>query len=1049
MRTHLFGRRLSAWLGALALGAGSLGAQGSSGTVTVKVTAASDQAPIEQAQVVIIGTTLGGLTAGGGLVTLRNVPAGAQVVRVIRVGYSEVKAPVTVVAGQTVNVNVSLTTVAVSLSPVVTTATGEQRRIEIGNATANISAAELTKNAPVASLNDLINSRAAGVQVTTGTQTGTGSRIRVRGMNSISLSNEPIWIIDGVRMTSNNGSFATATGNGAGAATGGNNASRVGDLNPEEIENIEIVKGPSAATLYGTDAANGVIVVTTKKGRAGAPSWNFYGEGGLIADRNQYPDAYTLFGTRTDGVTPTAPSFCNLQRVGTGLCKVDSVGVLNIFDEKDLTPLGTGNRFQGGAQVSGGTESVRYFVSGEREDETGVLSLPEFERDRFKAEGIPLRDWTDRPNYMRRNSLRANVNTVINPKLDVGITSNFIDVAQRYSLESNSTAGLGSHVFGGPGYRGNGNVTGPLVTNGGALNGYRAWTPGYMWQEKTQQDITRFIWSMQGNYRPTSWWQNRMTVGQDFTMRNDENLLFRGEGPPLGANTRLGSRGIGRVNIQNLTVDGASTLTFNPTSTINLKTTGGLQYINYTFASSQAGGSQLAAGSQTVQSGAQPSVNESTVLQKTFGVFVEQALAFRDRLFLTAAVRSDQNSAFGTDFQRVFYPKVSASWLVSEESFWKAPSFVNTMRLRFAYGQSGVQPGPNDSRLFYTASTSAILNAGVVADQPTVVFSSLGNTNLKPERSGEFEGGFETQMLNNRLTLDVTYYNKRTQDALIDRIIPPSFGVVTRQLDNIGAVRNKGWEVQLGGQLVDRNAFSWDMNVVGSINDNEVLDLGDTPPQIGTATRTVVGYPIGGLWAQPITGWQDKNGDKILTYYADPARNEVFVDTAFAFRGYSTPRYIATLNTGFGFLKNKLRVQGMFDYRGGNRWFNDTERIRCQRPNCSGRNNPNAPFELQAANIARLENPIASLDGYFMDGAFVRLREATASYTFSASLAQKLARAKSLSVVLTGRNLALWTNYLGVDPETAFNLTGGSDVPADFQTIAPPSYFVLRFNLAY
>ncbi|MBL8962053.1 MAG: SusC/RagA family TonB-linked outer membrane protein [Gemmatimonadetes bacterium] len=1047
MRTHSFGQRWMTLAGLLAAVSTGLGAQGTSGIVNVRVTA--DGAPVDQAQVVIVGTTLGGITNSTGQFSIRNVPAGAQVVRVIRVGYSEQKKNVTVTAGGTETVEFALTQVAVSLAPVVTTATGEQRRIEIGNATANISAAELTKTAPVASLGDLINSRAAGVQVTTGTQTGTGSRIRVRGMNSISLSNEPIWIIDGVRMTSNNGSFSTANGNGAGAATGGNNASRTGDLNPEEIESIEIVKGPSAATLYGTDAANGVIVVTTKRGRAGAPSWSFYGEGGLITDRNNYPDAVTMFGTRTDGVTPTAPSFCNNQRFGTGLCRVDSIARLNIFDEPDLTPVGTGSRNQFGAQVSGGTEAVRYFISGEREDETGVLDLPEFERERFKRDNLPLHEWTERPNSMRRNSLRANLNTVVNPKLDFGLTSNFIDLRQRYSLESNSTAGLGSHLFGGPGYRANGNVSGPGITTPTPLNGYRAWTPGYMWQEKTQQDVTRFIWSMQGNYRPTSWLQNRATVGQDFTMRNDENLLLRGEGPPLGANTRLGSRGIGRTNLQNITVDAASTATFNPTASLNLKTTAGLQYINYAFEQALTGGSQLAAGSQTVQSGAQPSVTESTTLQKTFGLFVEQTAGLNDRLFLTAAVRSDQNSAFGTDFQRVFYPKFSASWLVSEEGFWKAPDFVTSMRLRFAYGQSGVQPGPNDSRLFYTASTAAIQNAGVVADQPTVVFSSLGNTNLKPERSGEFEGGFETQLFNSRMTVDVTYYNKRTEDALIDRIIPPSFGIVTRQLANLGAVRNSGWELQLGGQLVDRSAFTWDVNVVGSINDNEVLDLGDTPPQIGNATRTVKGYPIGGLWAPPITGWEDKNKDGVLSYFADAARNEVFVDTAFIFRGYSTPRYIATLNSGVGFFKNKLRVQTMFDYRGGNKWFNDTERLRCQRPNCEGRNDPKAAFELQAANIARLEMPIASLDGYFMKGAFVRLREASATYNFAPNWAQRLAKAKSMSMILTGRNLALWTNYLGTDPETAFNLTGGSDVPADFQTIAPPSYFVLRFNLGY
>lgn len=485
MRARSFGRTLRNLGVLLAVGVSTVVAQGTQGSINVRVTEAASGRPLDQAQVVIIGTTLGGLTNADGRFTFRNVGAGMAQIRVLRVGYSEQKKGVTVSAGQASDVEFALTEVALTLAPVVTTATGTQRRQEIGNATANISASEVVAAAPVASLSDVLNARAPGVQVATGTQTGTGSRIRVRGMNSISLNNEPIWIIDGVRMTSTNGSFSTATGNGASSNTGGNNASRVGDLNPEEIESIEIVKGPSAATLYGTDAANGVILVTTKRGRAGTAQWNVYGEGGIISDRNDYPWAYTLFGTRTDGVTPTAPSFCNLQRVGTGLCKVDSIGALNIFKEGDLTPVGTGNRHQAGVQVSGGTEQIRYFMAAENENEVGVLSLPQFERDRFKASNLPLHDWTDRPNELGRNSLRVNLNAAVNPKLDLSAQTNFIDLTQRYSLESNSTAGLGSHLFGGPGYRNNGTVSGL----GTPLNGYRAWTPGYMWQEKTEQSM--------------------------------------------------------------------------------------------------------------------------------------------------------------------------------------------------------------------------------------------------------------------------------------------------------------------------------------------------------------------------------------------------------------------------------------------------------------------------------------------------------------------------------------------------------------------------------
>ncbi|GAB1340990.1 SusC/RagA family TonB-linked outer membrane protein [Gemmatimonas sp.] len=1035
---HHSWRPLLALAGLLSLAGPTASAQ-QPGSLAVTVTDAANQRPVEAARVFLVGTTVAGQTSPEGRVTLRPINAGTYTVRILRVGYTEQSKPVTIASGQTATLNVALTAAAVNLAAVVTTATGEQRRVEIGNATANIDAAKVTEAAPLGNLNDLLNSRAPGVTVTSGTQTGTGARIRIRGVNSISLNNEPIWIIDGIRMTSNNGSFSTATGNGAGGNTGGNNASRVGDLNPEEIESIEIVKGPSAATLYGTDAANGVILVTTKKGRAGAARWSVYTEGGTVFDKNFYPAAYSLWG-KLGTSTVSSRTACNLQRVGVGQCTLDSTTALNIFDESDLSPVKSAPRRQLGVQVSGGTEAVRYFVSAEDELEVGVLSLPEFERERMDSSGLRIYPWTNRPNQMGRRSLRSNVNATVNPKFDLGMSTNFINVAQRYSLESNSTAGLGSHLFGGPGTRNNGTVSGL----GTPLNGYRGWTPGYMWQEKTAQEVNRFIWSSQANYRPTSWLSTRATVGNDWTGRNDENLLQRGEGPPLSATTRLGSRGISRVNINNLTVDAGATATYDFLGFQN-KTTVGAQYIGYQFTSASTGSNQLAPGSQNVSSGTQLSVGEGTTRQKTFGTFIEQSLAWRDRLFLTAAVRSDQNSAFGTNFQSIVYPKASASYLISEEDWWKAPSWVNTMRLRYAYGQSGVQPGPNDALRFYTAGITSVTNA----DQPTITQAALGNANLKPERSAEHEMGFETQMLNQRLSLDFTYYSKITTDALYDAVLPPSFGSVASQLRNLASVKNSGVEVSINAQLVQRDAFGWDVNISSSANDNKVVSTGDTPPQIGTTTRIQAGYPISGLWARPITGWQDKNGDGLLTYFADAARNEVFVGDSTIFRGYSTPRYMTTLTSGWDLFSKKLRVQTMWDWRSGGLWYNNTERIRCTRPNCAGRLNPDADFIDQATNIAANEHAARTLDGFFQSGAFVRLREASLQYTFSNDMAKRLLRGRSLSAVVTARNLKLWTKYRGTDPESGFNTTQGTEAPSEFQTVGPPSYFIMRLNIGF
>ncbi len=1023
----------------LAVSASAVAVQAQSGSVAIRVTEASGGRPVDQAQVMIIGTTLGGLTNTDGRFTIRGVPAGGHTVRVLRVGFSEVKQPVTVTAGEQANVEIALDAVAVSLAPVVTTATGDQRRVEIGNAVAAIDATKTVEATPIKNVDDLLTARTTSLAVTQGNQTGSGSRMRIRGQSSLSLSNQPIFIIDGVRMTSN--------ADDTNLPTGGATPSRVGDINPEEIENIEVVKGPSAAALYGTAAANGVVVITTKRGRAGQARWTTYFEGGILKDRNTYMTAYTLFG-KQPGQSNEAPfNFCNLQRVGVGQCGIDSVAKLNIFSEPDLTPVGTGYRDQYGVQLSGGTEAVRYFLSGEREEETGVMKLPEFEVARMKAQKLPIHDWTDRPNALAKNSVRMNLNAAVNPKLDMSLSSGFINLTQRFSLESNATAGLGSQVFGGPGCRTC--LPDRLVGSAAPLNtplyGYRAWTPGYSWSEKNEQRVNRFILSANANWRPTSWLQNRMTFGNDFADRVDDRFLANGEGPPITSTYRNGFKTNTRVDLRNTTLDLGSTASYNPLAWVNLKATVGAQYVNSLSQMGQASGTELPPGAQTPNGAVTRTGSETTTLVKTFGVFVEGAAALNDRLFLTAAVRTDQNSAFGTDFQRVYYPKGSISWILSDESFFPKIGWLNQFRYRAAYGASGVQPGPNDALRYFATSSQNIASTDVSGLQ----ISALGNTNLRPERSTEFETGFEAKLFDSRASIDVTYYTKRTKDALISAIVAPSAGSASSVRQNLGAVQNRGFEFLGTTQIVDRRAVGVDMSLSYSTNANKLLSLGGTPPQIGTTTRVVEGYPLFGFWENKILGWKDKNGDGLLTYWSDPDKNEVFVDSVDSFIGYTQPRNLATLTTGVDVLNRRLRIQSLFDYRGGHRWYNNTERIRCTRPNCGGRMNPKASFEDQAMVIAALEHPARTNAGYFQPGEYVRFRELSVQYTLSENVARRLFRARSANLVGSARNLKLWTAYRGTDPESDYTATVDNNVPSEFQTLGPPTYFVVRFNVVF
>jgi TonB-linked SusC/RagA family outer membrane protein len=1009
----------------LGLAPHELPAQAAYGTVSVLVRDAAGT-PLSQVQVAIVNTLLGSQTGEDGRATIRGVPPGPQTVRALRIGYAEQKGSVTVAAGGVATIELTLQTVAVNLSAVVSTATGQARRVEVGNAIPTIDAAAETRLKPISNMQDLLNGRAPGVQLSTGTQAGTGARVRIRGAGSLNLSNDPIYVIDGVRMTSNNGSFAFFTGDAQ--------PSRVVDINPEEIENIEIVKGPSAATLYGTDAANGVIVITTRRGRAGAPRWSVYSEVGRLEDNNRYPDNYT-------GWNGTTNSACRLPNVAAGTCTIDSVRTYSPINDPDATPIGRGSRSQTGLQLSGGTSALRYFMALENENEMGVFSLPKFERRYLDSVGVGNHYYTRRPNALDKQSFRLNLNAAVSPTLDVAVNTNYIRSTTRLSNSSNATAGIGSQAFGGPGYKNSGTVSG----TGTPLNGYRAWTPAYSWQELYQQGVNRFIVGVNAQWRPFPWMQNRVNVGSDFTAREDNRLRLRGEAAPLTATYRLGAKENSRTGIQNFSVDLGSTANFQPLPWISSKTTVGVQYVHYAFDQNNAGGSELSAGSQQAGANALPSAFEASTISRTLGIFVEEAVALNDRLFVTFAVRSDQNSAFGTDFQSVLYPKASVSWLVSDEAWYRAPAWSDNLRLRMAFGASGVQPGPNDALRSYAAAQTNV--AGT--DQPGLIFNAIGNTDLRPERSTEFEAGFEAGFLQGRYNVDLTYYRKRTTDALISAIVAPSLGAATSVRRNLGATLNRGWELLLRGQLVDREWWAADLTISGHTNFNRLLDLGGTPPQIGTNSRVVEGFPMFGWWGRPITGWEDRNGDGLITYNATPALNEVFVGDSAVLLGYATPRYNMVYSPAVELLDRKLRISALIDRRDGNRYYNNTERIRCaSRLNCRGLNDPTASFEEQAMVQAALYHPARTNAGFMQPGAFTRLREVSVSYQLPPVITNAL-RSRDATITFAARNVKKWSRYRGVDPENDFTVTDGGDLPNDFQTFGPASYYILRLNLGF
>ena len=277
------------------LGAVVSSAAAQQGSIAGRVTHRATQQPVAGAEVVVLGTNLAGRTRQDGQYRIPGVAVGRYTLQVRLIGYATLSQPVSVSGGETAVVDFALSEAAVPLEAVVVTATGaEQLRRELGHSVATIDATKTVEEAAPTNLADLLNARAPGVQVLpSGGTTGTGSRVRIRGSSSLSLTNEPIIVVDGIRVE-NGATGQTATSIGVGGQT----PSRLNDLSPEDIESIEVVKGPSAAALYGTDAANGVIQIRTKQGRPGPTRWNAFIEGGPLKDITTWPATTHRWTTR-------------------------------------------------------------------------------------------------------------------------------------------------------------------------------------------------------------------------------------------------------------------------------------------------------------------------------------------------------------------------------------------------------------------------------------------------------------------------------------------------------------------------------------------------------------------------------------------------------------------------------------------------------------------------------------------------------------------------------------------------------------------------------
>ncbi len=464
-----------------------------------------------------------------------------------------------------------------------------------------------------------------------------------------------------------------------------------------------------------------------------------------------------------------------------------------------------------------------------------------------------------------------------------------------------------------------------------------------------------------------------------------------------------------------------------------------MQYIRNAVGQTTGTGIALPPGGVTVSAAATRSSSQTASEKRTLGYYAEELLTVDEKLFITAGVRRDAASAFGRNAGAVYYPKLGASWMVSDQSFFPRFDFVNSLRLRATYGASGQIPGATDAVRYYSAGPTT-LSSG--SDTPGASIGSLGNVLLKPEYSAETEMGFDLTMFSAKTNLEVTSYNKKTKDALIRRLIAPSLSGLSTQFVNIGNIQNTGVELTWNQKVLDQRNLAIDFTVTGSTNKNRMLKLGDGVSPIASGNRNtqrnLPGYPLFGLWDKSFTV-NDANADGIVVL------SEItFADTA-TYRGATFPTREVAFSPSIELLNHKLRISSQIDRKWNFLKFNNTLRHQCMNGvSCRGRYDKTASLEMQAAALATSQSVFT---GMFEDGAFMRWREASVSYEMPTKWANAL-RASRWSMVLTGRNLGVSTKYSGVDPEAAQS-NGDTRGNEEYFSTPPLRYFTFRMNFSF
>ena len=1006
--------------GALAMAAAAVAPRqlrAQSNSISGRVQVAGTNEPLRAAQISVVGAPVGATSDEQGRFVISGVSGTTVTLDVRHIGYRSERVNARV--GQR-DLVISLSSNPQSLETVVVTGTAAaaQKR-EIGNAVGVIGASDVVASAPIVSMQSLINGRSPSVVVMpTSGEVGTGQQVRIRGTSSFSLGNNPLIYIDGIRV---NNEVATGPVN---QSFNSSSISRLNDINPNDIESIEVLKGPSAATLYGTEASNGVINIITKKGSGDRARWNVT----LRQGQNFVQDWKNRF-AQNWGIIPgtTTPVTISWDSLEVGACG-DSIVSRTASKRCDIYRTGRHQETEVG--VSGSSGNLNYYLSGNLLDSQGA----------------------DPNNNVRHYSSRMNLGLTPSPKLQLSANLGWATGPTYISCEG----GCGGHTW-------TTLLATPANYNNPRRHGFHSLLP-YQYDQVYHywQDLDRLSGSFRIEHTPVSWFQQHLAVGVDRTREGNNNFAPRIDSLVY----TVGSDALGYRTVQNRTVtyrsiDYAASAIYNAKPTLRLTTSGGVQFYHNASDYVTASGSVFPTPNlTTVQATTQSKTNDEDFSEdKTLGFYVQEQIGWRDRLFLTAALRSDDNSAFGANFTRVTYPKFSASWVISDESWFKVPglgSNLNSLRLRGAYGEAGKAPSTYSALRTYGSASGP-------GDSPAVTPLFIGNPDLGPERGKEYELGLDASLFGDRVGLEYTNYNKKTIDAILDRQIAPSTGVPSTQPFNAGALKNWGNEVQLRVTPIRNRLANLDLALNYANNGNKVLALYDTVTSVsaGSFTRQTIGYDAFGFWEKRVTAAQlDATGKLLLnTLMCDNGKGGSVLcagsdlrfgtadDAPLVYLGRSVPRHEGSLSGNLTFA-DRWHLSSFVDFKRGQKKIDGNTRVRCT-PVIGGRCRENYfPLEYDPKIIAQMQNSNV-LDFLITNSSFTKLREVTVSYDIPERLF-RVANVTHANISLSGRNLHTWSSYQGFEPESMWlGGTRGGNVSWE-QTLTPQlTTWLVTLNLGF